>query len=106
MIAYQITFEGTGFNLSPDDGQPIGGFFVSVISSGSDPEQAFYAAYKKLSNSQVYQELVSSNEHPNATLSAHGYSELADDDLSLPEISGFVFYPPDEESGENSVLKN
>lgn len=107
MIAYQITFEGIGFNLSSEDGKPIGGFYVSVVASAPDPEQAFDIAYEKLINSQAYQDLVSSGEHPNAELSVDGYSELTDQDLlEVAEISGFVFYPSDEETGVSSAVKH
>ena len=106
MIAYLVTFEGKGFDLLTEDGQQIGGFFISVVASASDPKQAFDAAHNKLINSQAYQELVSSNEHHNGVLSVHGYSEITNDDLNATEVSGFVFYPHDEETGANSAIKH
>ena len=97
MIDYEITFEGTGYDLLTENNQRIGGFFVSVIASAPEPEQAFEIAYQKLISSQAYQDLVATHEHPKAVLSVHQYSELAEEfDLNVSEISGFVFYPPDD----------
>lgn len=103
MIDYEITFEGTGYNLLTEDQQKIGGFFVSVHASAPEREQAFQIAYQKLINSQSYQDLLAGHEHPDAVLSVHQCSELTDVDLNVPEISGFVFYPPDNqtENGRN-----
>lgn len=97
MIDYEISFEGTGYDLLTENNQRIGGFFVSVFVSAPEPEQAFEIAHQKLLSSQAYQELVAGHEHPDAILSVHQYSELSEEvDLNSPDISGFVFYPPDD----------
>ncbi len=106
MIDYEITFEGTGYDLLTEDNQMIGGFFVSVIAGASEPEHAFEIAYQKLISSQAYQDLVATHEHPNAALSVHQYSEIREEDSDTPEISGFIFYPPDEQAPENTVAKH
>lgn len=98
---YQVTFEGTGYDLLTENNQKIGGFFVSVVASAVELDLAFDIAYEKLSNSQAYQDLVSSNEHPNAVLSIDNCIEIACDDLNVPEISEFVFYPPEEQTEDS-----
>jgi hypothetical protein len=39
-------------------------------------------------------------------LSIHQYSEIKEEDSDTPEISGFIFYPPDEQASENIVAKH
>ena len=107
MIDYKVTFEGTGYDLFAENNQRIGGFFVSVIASAPEPEQAFEIAYQKLISSQAYQDLVVAHDHPKALLSVHQYSELAEEvDLNVPDISGFVFYPPDDLIEDSSITKH
>lgn len=106
MIDYEIIFEGTGYDLFAENNQKIGGFFVSVFVIATDPEQAFEIAYQKLINSQSYQDLVAGHEHPDAVLSVHQCNELTDVDLNAPDISGFVFYPPDDQTEHGSVSKH
>lgn len=95
-----------GYGLLTEDNQRIGGFFVTVLATAQEPEQAFEIAYQKLINSQAYQELVAVHEHPDAVLNVHQYSEITEDDLSIPDISGFIFYPPDEQASENTITKH
>lgn len=103
---FEIQFEGTGYNLLAEDNQKIGGFFVSVLASAQEPEQAFEIAYQKLISSQAYQELVAAHEHPNAVMSVHQYCEIIHVDLNISEISAFVFYPPDDQIEDGSVTKH
>lgn len=106
MIDYEITFEGTSYNLLTEDNQKIGGYFVSVLARAPEPEQAFEIAYQKLINSQSYQDLVDGHEHPDAVLRVHQCNELTDVDLNAPDISGFVFYPPDDQTEHGSASKH
>jgi hypothetical protein len=104
---YEVQFEGTGYNLLTENNQKIGGFFVSVLASAPEPEQAFEIAYQKLIGSQAYQELVAGHEHPDAVLNVYQYSELREEvDLNTPEISAFVFYPSDEQPENGSFTKH
>lgn len=106
MINYKITFEGVGYNILTETEQKIGGFFVSVLATAPDPEQAFEIAYQKLIDSQAYQDLAAVHAHPNAVLSVYQYSEIRGEDSDTKNISGFVFYPPDEQASENIVAKH
>ena len=106
MINYKVLFEGIGYNLLNETKQKIGGFFVSVLTTAPDPEQAFEIAYQKLIDSQAYQDLVAAHAHPNAVLSVHQYSEIRGEDSDTKDISGFVFYPSDEQTSENIAAKH
>lgn len=93
MKLFQVTFEGTGYDIYAENGTKAGGFFVSVLVQASSVEEAFDMAYHKLVNSQQYQERFPPDEHPNGVLNIIEYAEILETDPSASDISGFVFYP-------------
>lgn len=95
MNNYIITFEGIGYDLVSEDGHKIGGFFVNVLARESEPGRAFEIAHQKLISNKAYQDLISESQHPDAVLRVHQFNVILDDDANEPEISGFIFFPPD-----------
>lgn len=90
---FVVTLEGKNYDLYAENGQKIGGFFVGVEVQANSPEEAFDLAYEKLINSHQYQNTFQSGKHSNAVLSVSEYAEISESDPSIPEISGFIFYP-------------
>jgi len=109
MRFYQVTFEGVGFDIYLDYSekyQKVGGFFVSVVVSAAKPEEAFEVAYQKLINSKAYQDLYDGQDHPNAVIAVCEYCELTHVDSNVSEISGIVFYPPDDHVEDGGVTNH
>lgn len=92
MSTYVVTFEGAGYNLCAENGQKIGGFFISVTTDSVTPEEALQLAYEKLVTSDNYQE-VAAGEQPGSKLVVSECVELSEVDEINNEISGFIFFP-------------
>jgi hypothetical protein len=101
MKTFRIVFHGTNYDFRSEDGQQIGGFYVAVSVEADDPDQACTLAYEKLVCSDNYIAAFGRCQQPNGMLSVSECYELIVRESDEAEVSGFIFYPPEESARES-----
>lgn len=104
---YKIVFHASGFEYDNSDDPKIAGFYVAVVICAIDESSAVNDAYQLLIASDKYVTLFPHDKHPKAMIEIDSVSLLDSEDMVQGnEISGFVFYPPDEHAAENSIVRH
>lgn len=105
-MLYKIVFQASGYEYNTWDDPKIAGFYVAVLVHAFSNESAVNLAYEMLVNSDGYIQKFPLHEHPNALIEVDSIS-LMEEDLSQSEqVSGFIFYPPDEQIEDNEAKKH
>ncbi len=105
-MIFKIVFHASGYEFNLWDNPKIAGFFVTVVVDALDDESAINLAYEMLVTSDKYTQLFPTNEHPSALIEVDSVSLCTDTLVQGDEMSGFIFYPPDEEADANNTIKH
>jgi len=102
----RVVFKGSGYNFGLSELQKIGGFFVAVIVESDSVDLGIQSAYEKLVCSKDYIEIFAEHENMHAEIEVDTVYELSEILTNESEISGYIFYPPEEEGSDETLLKH
>lgn len=105
-MIYRIVFQGTGYDCNFGENQKIGGFFIAVIIEANDEDEAVQLAYEKLITSEQYMQSFPIEEHPNAKIEVSDIYGLSERDVGEAEISGFIFFPPEDDEVTDQIVRH
>lgn len=102
---YNIVFHVSGLDCNDLDDSKIAGFYVAVVVEAADETTAVNVAHRMLIDCDRYLSMFPQGKHPNAIIEVDSltFLEEVDETIQGDEVSGFIFYPPDDQTEDNSV---
>lgn len=105
---YNIVFHVSGLDYNDFDDPKIAGFYVAIIVDAVDETKAVNFAYRMLIDCDMYRSMFPQDKHPNSIIEVDAltFLEEVDEGIQEDEVSGFIFYPPEDQAVDGSASKH